>query len=528
MWMGDNLFNQNGVTRVVQSSKSISHVMDTLRVFTTRKKNCYSIKADKGEKVLVRASFFYGNYDNKASPPSFDLQLDGNDWATVQTSSDELVYYEVIYVVKGETTSVCVAQTKPNQFPFMSALEIHSLDSLMYSHVDSNFALYLSTRVAYGTNETIRNPDDIYDRIWVPGVVGNGLTKVTSDALFISNNVADNPPQAVLQNAITTSTNSGYIILSPGVSSGVVPIYVNMYFSEVTELDSTQKRSFKVYKDNQSFSEPIIPPYGNVSEMYVSNITVSSNTTFSLVATSDSTLPPLINAMEIFYISDALTDGTNSNDVEGLSSLQTQFGVLQEWGSDPCLPASFTWEWVNCSTDATPRVTALDLSSFGLLGLLPDFSSMDAIETIDLHNNSLVGAIPDFLGAFPNLKELVTGNPDLCASGKSCPSTSYSGSKKKKNKLPVILGTTIPSFLVVWAIAGVLAILRQKRKKASVAAVGAGQTGGANGPNGMAGKIGEAVMDEFKVYVEEQVNVEMADQVNQQVQQGQYDGRNTS
>ncbi|KAK2969175.1 hypothetical protein RJ640_016195 [Escallonia rubra] len=461
IWMGDNLFMQNGVTRVVQSSKSISHVMDTLRFFTTRKKNCYSIKADKGEKVLVRASFFYGNYDNKASPPTFDLQFDGNDWATVETSSDELVYHEVIYVVKGETTSVCVAQTRPNQFPFMSALQIHSLDSLMYSHVDSNFALFLSTRVAYGANETIRNPDDIYDRIWVPGVVGNGLTKVTSDALFISNNVADNPPQAALQNAITTSTNSGYIILSPGVSSGVVPIYLNMYFSEVTELDSTQKRSFKVYKDNQSFSEPIIPPYGNVSEMYVSNITVSSNTTFSLVATSDSTLPPLINAMEIFYISDALTDGTNSNDVEGLSSLQTPFGVLQEWSSDPCLPASFTWEWVNCSTDATPRVTALDLSSFGLFGLLPDFSSMDAIET------------------------MVTGNPNLCASGNSCetsdtpissniPSTSYSGSKKKKNKLPVILGTTIPSFLVVWAIAGVLAILRHKRKKASVAAAGAG------------------------------------------------------
>ncbi|KAK2987720.1 hypothetical protein RJ640_015385 [Escallonia rubra] len=282
IWMGDNLFMQNGVTRVVQSSKSISHVMDTLRFFTTRKKNCYSIKADKGEKVLVRASFFYGNYDNKASPPTFDLQFDGNDWATVETSSDELVYHEVIYVVKGETTSVCVAQTKPNQFPFMSALQIHSLDSLMYSHVDSNFALFLSTRVAYGANETIR-----------------------------------------------------------------------------------------------------------------------------------------------------------------------------------------------------------DLSSFGLFGLLPDFSSMDAIETIDLHNNSLVGAIPDFLGTFPNLKELVTGNPNLCASGNSCetsdtpissniPSTSYSGSKKKKNKLPVILGTTIPSFLVVWAIAGVLAILRHKRKKASVAAVGAG------------------------------------------------------
>ncbi|KAK3010790.1 hypothetical protein RJ639_012604, partial [Escallonia herrerae] len=407
IWTGDNLFNQNGVTQVVQSSKSVSHVMDTLRVFTTRNKNCYSIKADKGEKVLVRASFFYGNYDNQSSPPTFDLQFDGNYWATVETSSDKLVSNEVIYVVKGETTSVCVAQTKPNQFPFMSALEIRSLDSLMYSNVDSNFALKLDTRAACGANETIRYSNDIYDRIWSPAVVIGVGINVTSDASFISYNVADNPPEAVMQNAIIPSSpTSGITLLIPGVSSAEVPIYLNMYFSEVTKLNSAQKRSFRLHKDNQPFSEPIIPPYGNALEVSFSNITVSSSTTLALQATSDSTLRPLINAFEIFHISDVLTEGTNSKDVEGLTSLQTQFGVLHEWSSDPCLPASFSWDWLNCSTNGTPRVTALDLSSFGLSGLLPDFSSMDAIETIDLHNNSLDGAIPDFLGTFPNLKKL--------------------------------------------------------------------------------------------------------------------------
>ncbi|KAK2969141.1 hypothetical protein RJ640_000600 [Escallonia rubra] len=382
IWVGDNLFNQNGMTQAVQSNKSISHVMETLRVFTTRKKNCYSIKADKGAKVLVRASFFYGNYDNKSSPPTFDLQFDGNYWDTVETFSDELVDREVIYVVKGETTSVCVAQTKPNQFPFMSALEIRSLDSLMYSNVDSNFALKLDTRAACGANETIRYSNDIYDRIWSPAVVTEGIN-VTSDASFISNNVADNPPQAVMQNAIIpTSPTSGITLLTGEVSSAEVPIYLNMYFSEVTELNSAQKRSFRLYKDSQPFSEPIIPPYGNALEVSFSNITVSSSTTLILLATSDSTLRPLINAFEIFHISDVLTEGTDSKDVEGLTSLQTQFGVLHEWSSDPCLPALFTWDWVNCSTNGTPRVTALDLSSFGLSGLLPDFSSMDAIETM--------------------------------------------------------------------------------------------------------------------------------------------------
>ncbi|XP_062000402.1 probable LRR receptor-like serine/threonine-protein kinase At5g10290 [Rosa rugosa] len=47
-----------------------------------------------------------------------------------------------------------------------------------------------------------------------------------------------------------------------------------------------------------------------------------------------------------------------------------------------------------------------NLSSFGLIGLLPNFSSMDALVTIDLHDNSLTGSIPEFLGSFPNLKKL--------------------------------------------------------------------------------------------------------------------------
>lgn len=87
-----------------------------------------------------------------------------------------------------------------------------------------------------------------------------------------------------------------------------------MYFSEVAELDSTQNRSFLLYIDNKLESGTIVPPYGSVSEFYISNMTASSNTSFSLVATADSTLPPLINAMEVFLISNPLTDGTNSND----------------------------------------------------------------------------------------------------------------------------------------------------------------------------------------------------------------------
>ena len=158
-WTGDDDYIQHGESHQVYLG---SNPLSTLRVFPTGNKNCYSIKVQNGEKVLTRASFYYGNYDSKFSPPIFDLQFDGNYWATVNTSSYYDVDYEAIYVTKGNFTSICVAQTRPNQLPFISSLEVRSLDPTMYSHVDSNHALILQWRYALGGNQTVRYSELTY------------------------------------------------------------------------------------------------------------------------------------------------------------------------------------------------------------------------------------------------------------------------------------------------------------------------------------------------------------------------------
>ncbi|KAK4408557.1 putative LRR receptor-like serine/threonine-protein kinase [Sesamum angolense] len=478
VWTGDDGYVQGGESHSVQSSNSISRVMDTLRVFTTQKKNCYHIDSVRQGRVLVRASFYYGNYDGKSSPPTFDLQFDGNHWATVQTSSTVYVYHEVTYVMKKDSISVCVAQTNPAQFPFISALEVRGLESYMYVNVDDNYPLFLRRRVAFGSNATIRFPDDPYDRLWTPEVISGGMIPVRSSALFSKGlTLADQPPPAVLKNAVTAITPNSTLQLSMGFPLVPAPVYVNGYFSEVAVLGPNQNRYFSIFKNNQSFSQPFSPPYENCTELYTSNLTASVNTTFSLVPTNFTTLPPLINAMEIFVIGDELTNGTNDQDVKGLASLQKAFGVLQGWSGDPCLPAPYTWDWINCSTDPVPRVTALFLGSFGLSGILPDFSTMDALQIIDLHNNSLQGPIPDFLGTLPQLKTLnlannqfngsmpaslsnktglnivVTGNPNLCtscpASPKNSTQSSSGCSKKDSNILAIMFGAIIPSFIML-------------------------------------------------------------------------------
>ncbi|KAJ1438657.1 Malectin-like carbohydrate-binding domain [Sesbania bispinosa] len=401
-WTGDDAYIQHGVPQQVYLG---SNPLYTLRVFPTGKKNCYSIRVPKGEKILTRASFFYGNYDNKFSPPIFDLQFDGNYWATVNTSSYYYVDYEAIYVTKENFTSICVAQTKPNNLPFISTLEVRSLDPTLYSHVDPNHALILQWRYALGGNETIRYPDDIFDRIWRPAY-GILLDEVKSEVPSIDTSTAeDHPPEPALQNAIVASSTRQYLQLINRLPTKELPIYINTYFSEVMQ-SAFGKRSIQMYIDNKPFSSPIVPPLGSVKQVYITNVTASASTLFTLQATDTSTLPPLINAIEVYTLSDALTAGTDSRDVEGLLQLKLAFEVLVEWSGDPCLPYPYNWDWIRCTTDVRPRVIALYLSGYELRGTLPDFSSMNALQTIDLHNNTIEGNIPDFLGLLPNLKTL--------------------------------------------------------------------------------------------------------------------------
>ncbi|XP_024959069.1 putative leucine-rich repeat receptor-like protein kinase At2g19210 [Cynara cardunculus var. scolymus] len=183
-------------------------------------------------------------------------------------------------------------------------------------------------------------------------------------------------------------------------------MYINWYFTEVQGLGLGEYRSFEIYKDDDNFSLPIVPRIGYVSQLLVSDLSVNGTINFSIVTTDDSTLPPLVNAIEIFSISDALTNGTDDNNAEGLDSLKSAFDVLKDWEGDPCLPAPYSWDWIECNDDPRPRVTSLNLNGYSLSGPLPDFKSMDALEIIDLHNNNLTGYVPDFLGNMLNLKQL--------------------------------------------------------------------------------------------------------------------------
>ncbi|KAI3940678.1 hypothetical protein MKW98_029997 [Papaver atlanticum] len=488
LWVGDSPYIQTGTTHKVNIAPKItgwdSRVMSTLRAFPTRKKNCYSIdikSKTKGgntttvERVLVRANFYYGNYDNKSSPPTFNLQFNGNDWEQI-TATDGIVFTEVVYSLnKSRNIDVCLAQTQPDNIPFISALEIRSLDSDAYNYLGSEYPVFFLDRQAFGTHRTIRYPDDSYDRIWRSiGPLGNTstLTRVTSNSPSINATTVDKPPEAVLRTTLTPMKNSSEKnMVYSGTLDSKLPSHFNAYFSEVIKLNSTQKRSFNLTVNNNFDNSiifppnPVIPPYGRALEVHIFNMT-TFNSSFSIdfSPTNDSTLPPLVNALEWFQFGPKLVQGTNSTDVEALGLLQKSFIQLRDWNGDPCLPSPYTWDWVDCNDDPdSPRVTALNLNNLGLTGLLPDFSAMDALKIINLSNNNLTQEIPEFLGTFPeltvlnladnnfngtvpssisdnvNLKFNATGNPNLL-----CTPTSVCNTDPESRIPPPSTGNTDP------------------------------------------------------------------------------------
>ncbi|XP_031387315.1 uncharacterized protein At1g24485-like [Punica granatum] len=250
----------------VNVSKQLPLAMKTVRILTnpkgiTWKKYCCSIDMGGTDwtRILARANFYYGNYDRPVNPPSFSLMFDANNWGDVETTLDEPVFYEAIYVVKAKSTHICVAQTEPGMSPFISALEVCRLSYTMEKQSTSD-APSIGTRTAY--NE---------------------------------------PPEVVMQKAITGNNLTFWL---PGNTSRF-GVYMYLYFSEVTSVSPAWERwSFLLYEDRLLMSrKPISPPYGSVLKVSQTDFLVANDTKFYLLATADSTLHPTLHAMEAYMLS---------------------------------------------------------------------------------------------------------------------------------------------------------------------------------------------------------------------------------
>ncbi|ESQ34160.1 hypothetical protein EUTSA_v10007473mg [Eutrema salsugineum] len=325
-WVGDTDFVTTGSTSTFKPLVKTDESLTTLRYFPTGDTNCYTnIPVDKGGKVLVRTRFNYGDYDGEGTAPKFDVVYDGKHRdSVVTTTTISGTRSEAIFIPESGNTSVCFFRTFLNEYPFVSTIEVRRLDDSMYTDLGPKEGFILQKRVAYGREkEFVRSPFDRYDRIWAATPLSTGT--LTSAATSINTTGADNrPPEIVLRTSWSKKDMAFYDITLP--FSGVA-FYIALYFSEPLSLASDQKRSFYVYYENKQVGPTmIVPPFGAVTQAVLRGVVATKLPYLTFKATPDSNLNPLINALELYVISNSGGNGTNSTSSGGGGSPSTGGG----------------------------------------------------------------------------------------------------------------------------------------------------------------------------------------------------------
>ncbi|GMJ05601.1 malectin-like domain (MLD)- and leucine-rich repeat (LRR)-containing protein 4 [Hibiscus trionum] len=420
-------------------------ILSTLRYFPQRsaRKFCYTFQVVKGGKYLVRTIYYYGGFDGGKEPPVFDQIVGGTKWSTVNTTEDYAnglsSYYEIIVGAHLKTLSVCLARnghTAKNSSPFISAIELLTLEDSMYNATDFNrLALVTVARSSFGSEDSISFPDDPYYRFWQPFTGKNEV--VSSQTKVATSEFWNKPPEVIFTKAIAAGAGKKLELTWPPGSLPATKYHISLYFQDNRTAGADAWRGFNVTINGKAFYNNLKVSTGGVC-IYSPGWPLSGQTQISLIPDAKSSVGPLINAGEIYQI---LPFGrrTLTREVGVMEELARSFdNPPADWAGDPCLPKANSWTGVTCfEKDMVTRIISVDLRNAGISGTLtpsinnltllhhlwlggnnisgpiPDLSSLQLLETLHLENNSFTGKIPESLGRLPNLREVFLENNDL-------------------------------------------------------------------------------------------------------------------
>ncbi|PNX59944.1 leucine-rich repeat receptor-like protein kinase at2g19210-like protein, partial [Trifolium pratense] len=149
--------------------------------------------------------------------------------------------------------------------------------------------------------------------------------------------------------------------------------YRYLHFNEVEKLNGNETREFNSTVNNRVYPFFIESPEYRVSDTIFSSkpLTGAKKYQISLFKTEISTLPPILNAIEIYKVKDFSESETQQDDVNAITNIKNFYRVAKNWQGDPCGPVKYMWEGLNCTSFNglnPPRIISLNLSSSGLTG----------------------------------------------------------------------------------------------------------------------------------------------------------------
>ncbi|WZZ76353.1 hypothetical protein YC2023_087723 [Brassica napus] len=274
-----------------------------VRSFPQGNRNCYTLTPSdgKGNLYLIRASFMYGNYDGKKALPEFDLYVNVNFWSTVTfRNASENVIKEILTFAESDTVYVCLVN-KGKGTPFISALELRPMNSSIYgTEFGRNVSLVLYQRYDTGfVNGTGRYQKDVYDRIWSPYSQPSWNTTMTTGYIDIFQS-GYKPPDEVIKTAAYPKSDDEPLELSWTSDDPDARFYAYLYFAELESLKRDESRKIKIMWNGSPVSGAFNPSPEYSMTLSNSRAFTGKDHWISVQKAADSTLPPILNAIEIF------------------------------------------------------------------------------------------------------------------------------------------------------------------------------------------------------------------------------------
>ncbi|KAF3530860.1 hypothetical protein DY000_02039845 [Brassica cretica] len=242
----------------------------TLPYFPDEIRNCYDIRVEVGRNYLIRAMFFYGNFDELNVSPEFDMYIGPNKWTTIDLQKEPSGSgKEIIHISRSNSLQICLVKTGATT-PMISTLELRPLANDTYNWlylVPSNLTfvcILVIPLLFFGTY-----PKDVYDRTAIPKNLDGPLTITWR---------LENPDDQ---------------------------IYLYRHFAEIQDIEANDTREFDCVLNGETITINAINPKYLEIETMLTTIPKECNggiCRMQLIKTQRSPLPPLLNGFEVYSV----------------------------------------------------------------------------------------------------------------------------------------------------------------------------------------------------------------------------------